>query len=94
MQQSIEKNQNQIVKFSLAEMAEILIKHQGIHEGLYDLSLQFQLAFGGVGPSPELRYPGAMVAVSHIGLARTEEGKENIHTVNAAEVNPAPPKSR
>lgn len=94
MQQSIEKNQNQTVEFSLVEMAEMLIKHQGIHEGLYNLSLRFQIALGGIGTSPELRYPGAMVAVSHIGLSRTEEGKENIHTVNAAKVNPAPKKSR
>ncbi|MGR0480466.1 MAG: hypothetical protein ACTFAL_03445 [Candidatus Electronema sp. V4] len=94
MQQSIKKNPNQIVEFSLAEMAEILIKHQGIHEGLYNLSLQFQLAFGGVGTSPELRYPGAIVGVSHIGLAKIEEGKKDSNTVNAAEVNPAPQKSR
>ncbi len=94
MQQSIEKNQNQTVEFSLVEMAEMLIKHQGIHEGLYNLSLRFQIAIGAVGPSPELRYPGAMVGVSHIGLAKTEEGKKDSNTVNAAEVNPAPKASR
>jgi hypothetical protein len=90
--QSIEKNPNLIANFSLVEMTEILIKNQGLHEGLYNLSVQFQIAVGAVGPSPELICPGAMMGISRIGLSKTEEGKENNHTVNAAEVNPAPKK--
>jgi len=90
--QSIEKNPNLITDFSLVEMTEILIKNQGLHEGLYNLSVQFQIAVGAVGPSPELICPGAMMGISRIGLSKTEEGKENIHTVDAAEVNPAPKK--
>ncbi len=90
--QSIDKSPNQVVDFSLVEMAEILIKSQGLHEGLYNLSFQFQIAVGAVGPSPELICPGAMMGISRIGLSKTEEGKANIHTVNAAEINPAPKK--
>ena len=90
--QSIEKNPNLIADFSLVEMTKILIKHQGLHEGLYNLSVQFQLAVGAVGPSPESISPGVMMGVSGIGLSRTEEEKANIQTVNAAEVNPAPKK--
>jgi hypothetical protein len=33
-----------------------------------------------------------MLGVSRIGLSKTDEGKENIHTVNAAKINPAPKK--
>lgn len=90
--QSTDKKPNQVVDFSLVEMTEILIKSQGIHEGLYNLSFQFQLAVGAVGPSPELICPGAMMGISRIGLSKTEEEKANIHTVNAAEINPAPKK--
>jgi len=90
--QSTEKNPNLIADFSLVEMTEMLIKTQGLHEGLYNLSVQFQIGIGAVGPSPESIYPGAMMGISRIGLSKTEEGKKNIHTVNAAEVNPAPKK--
>lgn len=88
--QSTEKNPNLVADFSLTELTAILIKNQKIHEGLYNLSVQLQIGVGAVGPSPELICPGAMLGVSRIGLSRTEEGEENIHTVNAAEVNPAP----
>lgn len=90
--QSTEKNPNLIADFSLIELTKILVKDQDLHEGLYNLSVQFQIAVGAVGPSPELIGPGAMVGISRIGLSKTEESKKNIHTVNAAEVNPAPKK--
>lgn len=92
--QSIDKNPNQVVDFSLVEMTEMLIKSQGLHEGLYNLTFQFQLAVGAVGPAPELICPGAMMGVSRIGLSKTKEEKANIHTVNAAEINPAPKKRK
>ena len=87
--QSTEKNPNLIADFSLRELTEILIKNQGLHEGFYNLSVELQIGVGTVGPSPELICPGAMLGVTRIGLSKTEKGKENIHTVNAAEINPA-----
>lgn len=90
--QSTDKNPNLITDFSLSELTEILIKDQGLHEGLYNLSVQLQIGVGTVGPSPELICPGAMLGVSRIGLSKTEKGKENIHTVNAAKINPKPKK--
>ena len=88
--QSNKHNPNKIADFSLVELTEILVKNQGLHEGLYNLSLEFQLAVGAIGPAPELICPGAMIGVSRIGLSKTEKEKTNIHTVDAAEVNPAP----
>lgn len=85
-----EKKQDVIVEFTLAEIAEILIKQQGIHEGFYNLSIQFQLAFGAVGPSPELTCPGAMIGVGGIGLSKIEQKKANKDTVDAAKINPSP----
>lgn len=90
--QLTEKNPNLIAEFSLVEMTKILIKNQELHEGLYNLSFQFQIAFGAVGPSPKLICPGAMMGISRIGLLKTEKEKTNIHTVDAATVNPAPKK--
>ena len=85
-------NMNKIVDFSLVELTELLVKHQKLHDGLYNLSLEFQLAVGAVGPTPELICPGAMIGVSRIGLSKTEKEKANIHTIDAAKVNPAPKK--
>ncbi len=72
--------------FSLRELTEILIKHNEIHEGFYNLSFQFQMAVGAVGPSEESSYPGAMIGISKIGIVKMD--KKNVHTVDAAEVNP------
>jgi len=90
--QPTEHNPSPIADFSLIEMTEILIKHQGLHEGLYNLSLQFQIAVGAVGPAPELVTPGAMIGVSRIGLSKAVKEKATPQTVDAAKVNPAPKK--
>ena len=90
--QSNEHNPNSIADFSLVELTEQLIKHKELHEGLYNLSLQFQIAVGAVGPTPELICPGVMIGISRIGLLKTDKEKVNIHTVDASKVNPAPKK--
>ncbi|MDB5838079.1 MAG: uncharacterized protein JWQ23_31 [Herminiimonas sp.] len=74
------------LSMSLQEVAAILVKHHGLHEGLYDLALQFQVAVGAVGPKPEVIMPGAMIGVSRIGIMKTEQAGP--HTVDAAVVNP------
>lgn len=91
--QSTEMSPIPIAEFSLVELTEILIREKGIHEGLYNLSIQFQIAVGAVGPSPDL-IPGAMVGVKGIGLSKTEKEKANDQTVDAAKVNPAPKKKK
>lgn len=76
---------------SLQELAELLVKHKGLHEGLYNLAVQFQFAIGAVGPSPEAVVPGVMFGVSGVGLEKVDQ--PGPHTVDAAVVNPAPNKS-
>ncbi len=88
--QSIDPKTNQVAEFSLRELTEIIIKQQKIHEGFYNLSFEFQIAVGAVGPTPESICPGAMIGVSRIGIAKSDN--KNIHTVDAAEVNPLPKK--
>lgn len=70
----------------LREIAELLVKHQGMHEGLYDLAIEFQIGVGGVGPSPELVLPGAMVGVKRIGLKQAVV--LGPATVDASVINP------
>ena len=72
---------------SLRELAAVLVKHYGLHEGQYDLVIEFQIGTGVVGPTqaPTL---GAIVGVSRVGLIpATADGPT---TVNAAMVNPRP----
>lgn len=73
---------------SMRDLATVLVKHYEIHEGSYDLLIEFQIGTGHVGPDPANLAPGAMIGISKIGLARSA-GKEGPTTVNAAIVNPA-----
>jgi hypothetical protein len=71
----------------LKELATILIKHYGYHEGTYEIGIQFNVAVGSVGPDPEHVAPGAVFTVAGIGLSRCADG--NLLGVDAATVNPS-----
>ena len=71
---------------ALKEIAEILVKEKKLHKGFFDLSVEFQIAVGGIGPSPESIAPGVMVSLSRIGLVKAQQLGPN--TVDAALVNP------
>jgi hypothetical protein len=73
---------------SLSEIGSLLLRHYGVHEGFYEVTVEFQLAVGGIGPDPNNIYPSAIVGVSKIGLRRIPEGKPGPGLVDAAEVNP------
>ena len=77
------------IVFTHKEVVEALIRYNNIHEGLWDLYLEFGLAAANIGPGPggELS-PAAIVPVQKIGLQRTE--KITNLTADAAEVNPLP----
>ena len=75
------------ISHELREITELLVKHHGLHEGLYDLALEFQIAVGAVGPDPASIIPGAMFGVRRIGIMKTE--RAGISTVDAAQVNPS-----
>lgn len=71
---------------SLRDLGELLVKHYGYHDGLWDVSIEFQLAVGRIGPSPESTLPGAMLGVSRIGLLRAQQSGPT--TIDASAVNP------
>ena len=88
MQQPINIDKKKPISFSLRQITEILIKHENIHEGLYNLSLNFKIAVGAVGPAQDSVYPGAMIGVAGVGILKVE--KETEQTVDAAINNPLP----
>ena len=70
---------------ALKDIIGLLIKHYDIHEGLYDLSIEFTIGIGAVGP-PDSIVPGAMIGVQRIGLVKTSAMGPT--TIDAADVNP------
>lgn len=75
---------------SLRELTELLVKHYGIHEGKYDLLMEFQIGTGMFGPTPDATLPSVLMGVSKIGLMPTSV--ETATTVDAAIINPEKPK--
>jgi hypothetical protein len=77
--------------FSYREIAEALVKHQGIHEGIWGIYLEFGIAGANISPgsTDDQVVPAAIVPVLKMGLQRFD--KPNALTVDAAEVNPSTP---
>jgi hypothetical protein len=75
------------VVFKHKELAEILVKHQNIHDGIWGLFLRFGIGATNVGASETDLQPAAIVPVLEIGLQRFD--KETNISVDAAKVNPA-----
>lgn len=77
---------------SMRDLVAVLIKHYKIHDGNYDLLLEYQIGVGMVGPGPDALTPGAMVGISRVGLVKS--AMEGPTTVNAAIINPAKKNSK
>lgn len=74
--------------FSFKELAELMVKKQGLHEGLWAISVKFginaaNISFGGTDYSPT-----AMIPILEIGIQKQTEPTPL--TVDAAKVNPRP----
>lgn len=73
----------------LKDVTALLVKHYGLHEGLYDIAFELQMGVGRFALEPGTSLPGAVFGIRSISLMRaTEAGPA---TVDAAEVNPAKP---
>lgn len=78
---------NQLL-FTYKEVAEALVKQQGIHEGLWGIYVEFGITAANINLAPDADItPAAIVPVQRMGLQRYEEA--NNLTVDATEVNPA-----
>jgi hypothetical protein len=78
--------ENKPVIFPLTDISEMLVKKLGKHEGHFEISLEFQIGVGAVGPSQESVLPGAIIGVKGVGLREVES--PNPLSVDAAVVNP------
>ncbi len=78
----------QIITFSYKEIVTALIKHQGIHEGIWGLTMQVGLQAGPlkVGPSENDKVIGLIIPFQKIGIQKQD--KPDPLAVDAAEVNP------
>lgn len=83
-----EKAEREKYVFSHKQVVEDFIKKQGLHEGFWRLYVEFALAAGNAGPSPQNIIPTAFVGLRQLGITRADE--MDALTVDAAVVNPAP----
>jgi hypothetical protein len=88
----------QLHTLDLKTLTGVMLRHFGIHEGIYQLNLGFKIGVGGFamdgGPDP-VPLPGAVVGVESVSLARIPEGVKVPNAVDAAVVNPSPkPKAK
>jgi hypothetical protein len=72
------------ITFSHKELAEILVRHQNLHEGIWGLHIEFGLTAANIGVVPDI-VPAAIVPILKIGLTRF--GEVNAVSVDAAQVN-------
>jgi hypothetical protein len=74
--------------FSLREVAETLIKKQGIHEGKWVAAFEFTLNVGLMGAIPTDIKPGVMILTNSVQLMKAQEGSPENLMVDASVVNP------
>jgi hypothetical protein len=74
------------IMFSFKEIAELMIKRQGIHEGIWGLFVKFGLVAANMGQSEGEVRPTAMIPILEMGLQKFD--KESNLTVDASKVNP------
>ncbi len=78
----------QIITFEYKELVTILIKYQGIHEGLWSLTIQVGLQAGNIqtGSSEDDTVLGLIIPLMKIGIQKQD--KPGPLTVDATKVNP------
>lgn len=74
------------ITFSYKELVELLIKHAGLHEGIWGLFVTFGMQATNAGPNENDLKPAVIIPVVGIGLQKFE--KENNLSADAAKVNP------
>jgi hypothetical protein len=76
------------VMFKFTELAELLVKKQGLHEGYWGIVVKFGISAANIAVGGNPLLPTAIVPIVEIGIQR--ETEPTPLNVNAAEVNPSP----
>lgn len=77
------------ITFTYRELAEILVKQQDVHEGLWGIYAEFGIGAANINPAPGAdAVPSAIVPLQRFGIQRFDEEVQGL-TVDAAIVNPA-----
>jgi len=76
----------EIITFEYKEIVQALVKHQGIHEGIWGLTIQFGLQVGNIKVGEKDSVPGVIIPLVKMGIQKLD--KATPLSVNAAEVNP------
>ena len=75
--------------FKYSEVIAALIKQAGLHDGKWQLVMNFGLSAANIGPSPSEVVPGAAVGILGIGLSRAKPDSPEGLVGDAAVINPA-----
>jgi len=70
------------------ELTEALIKHQNLHDGIWQLYVEFGLSAVNVTTGENQASPAAIVSINKVGLTKVD--KETPLSLDASRVNPAP----
>ena len=75
--------------FKWKEVAAALIKEANLHEGKWQVAVQFGMAVANMGPTPQELVPGAGLAIQSVVLIKAIPESPDALVADAAEVNPA-----
>jgi hypothetical protein len=59
-------------QFEILEVGKLLLKKQGITQGMWTVGVNFAIGVTNAGPNPETIRPSAIVSVDKIVLSRAE----------------------
>jgi hypothetical protein len=75
-----------VFTFNYKELATLLVREQGIHEGFWGIYFKFGIQGANMGPDDMGLTPSAIVPILEVGIQKVP--KESNLAVNAGEVNP------
>lgn len=79
------------IRFSHAEVLNLLVREADVHEGLWALSFQVGMQVGRISTGPDSALPGASILIQGLGIQRLDEEMPitpGSTYVDAAKVNP------
>jgi hypothetical protein len=76
---------------SLRELGELLVRHHGLREGIYEVTVEFNLGVGAFGPSSSELLPTAFASLNRVGLRRVADDRSGPGLIDAAALRTGTP---